>query len=150
MHRFFLLRHLCGPAWAATELFLAAGSIAVAALLPPPVALGSREELAEMDEVLEWQQQRTEVDAARIHVEDQMSLAAFRDVLGPWWAVERLPHLSALVLAIQGECRQPAHAGKAHFAYPRPPALDARVAPIVTEGAGSYPSSHSTRTRLTP
>jgi hypothetical protein len=52
---------------AAAERFLADGAIDVAALLPPPVALGSAEELAELAVVLKLQDQRDASDAERIH-----------------------------------------------------------------------------------
>jgi acid phosphatase (class A) len=130
---------------AAAERFLADGAIDVAALLPPPVALGSAEELAELAVVLKLQDQRDASDAERIHAEDVMSLATFSDAVGPWFTPARLPQLSALVLAIHAECRPFIHNGKALFAHPRPPAVDPKVTPLVSEGEGSYPSGHSTR-----
>jgi acid phosphatase (class A) len=129
----------------AADTYLPPMAIDVAALLPPPVPLGTREELAEMDVVLALQQHRSDIDIARIHAEDQMSLSCFVDAIGTWCQPERLPRLSALILAIHAECRPLVHAGKSHFAHPRPPAVDSRVTPIVTEGEGSYPSGHSTR-----
>lgn len=129
----------------ATDAYLAPAAIDVAALLPPPVPLGSREESAEMDVVLAQQRQRTEADIARIHAEDQMSLACFAQTLGPWCEPEHLPRLSALILAIHAECRPLIRAGKSHFGHPRPPTVEPQVMPIVTEGEGSYPSGHSTR-----
>lgn len=129
----------------AAERFLPDGAIDVAALLPPPVALGSAEELAELDVVLRLQERRGAGDALRIRAEDAMGLATFSDAIGPWCAPERLPRLSALVLAIHAECRPFIHAGKALYAHPRPPAVDPRVIPLVNEGEGSYPSGHSTR-----
>jgi acid phosphatase (class A) len=129
----------------AAERYLADGAIDVAALLPPPVALGSAEELAELAVVLMLQEQRGDSDAARIRNEDVMSLATFSDAVGSWFTPERLPQLSALVLAIHAECRPFIHTGKALFAHPRPPAVDPRVTPLVSEGEGSYPSGHSTR-----
>ncbi len=129
----------------AAERYLTDGAIDVAALLPPPVALGSAEELAELAVVLSLQAQRGAGDGQRIHNEDAMSLATFSDAVGPWFTPGRLPLVSALVLAIHAECRPFIHAGKALFAHPRPPAVDPRVAPLVSEGEGSYPSGHSTR-----
>jgi acid phosphatase (class A) len=130
---------------AAAEPCLAPGAIDVAALLPPPVALGSAEELAELALVLTLQDQRGAGDAQRIHDEDVMSLATFSDAVGPWFTPDRLPAVGALVLAIHAECRPFIHAGKAFYAHPRPPAVDPRVTPLVSEGEGSYPSGHSTR-----
>jgi acid phosphatase (class A) len=129
----------------AAERYLGDGAIDVATLLPPPVALGSAEELAELALVLRLQEQRSASDATRIHDEDVMSLATFSDAVGPWFTPARLPGLSALVLAIHRECRPFIHAGKALFAHPRPPSLDPRITPLVSEGEGSYPSGHSTR-----
>jgi acid phosphatase (class A) len=153
MHRLILLpillhavlAFLAPTRLAAAERYLADGAIDVAALLPPPVALGSAEELAELALVLRLQEQRGSGDAQRIHAEDAMSLATFGDAIGPWCTPERLPRLSALVLAIHAECRPFIHAGKALYAHPRPPAVDPRVAPLVSEGEASYPSGHSTR-----
>ncbi len=140
-----LLLLLCASSLTAAERYLAEGAIDVVALLPPPVALGSPEELTEMATVLALQAQRSAEDVARIHDEDATSLATFSDAVGPWFTSSRLPRLAALVQVIHGECRPFIHAGKAHFAHPRPPAVDPRVAPLVNEGEASYPSGHATR-----
>lgn len=76
---------------AAAEPYLTAGAIDVAALLPPPAALGSAEELAELALVLTLQDQRGAGDALRIRSEDAMSLATFSDAVGPWFSPSGCP-----------------------------------------------------------
>jgi len=130
---------------AAEAPFLTANSVDVIALLPPPVALLSGEATSELEVVLLAQQQRTAADLARIVSEDHMSLANFTDAVGPWCTPEKLPQLGALILEIQTESKTIVFPAKAHFAHPRPPAVDPRVHPVVTEANDSYPSGHATR-----
>lgn len=56
-----------------------------------------------------------------------MSLANFTDAVGPWCTPEKLPQLGALILEIQTESKTIVFPAKAHFAHPRPPAVDPRV-----------------------
>jgi acid phosphatase (class A) len=125
--------------------YLTANTVDAVTLLPPPVALESAEAASELGVVLLAQQQRTPADLARIASEDHMGLENFAEAIGPWCSPDKLPQLKALIQEIQSESKVIVYPAKAHFSHPRPPAVDPRVHPVVTEASDSYPSGHATR-----
>ena len=68
--------------------FLSKTAIDLAELLPPPPPPESQETKAELELLLRVQQQRTRAEIARVKAEAKLTMAAFQNVLGPWFTPE--------------------------------------------------------------
>ncbi|MEP7242332.1 MAG: phosphatase PAP2 family protein [Gammaproteobacteria bacterium] len=130
--------------------YVDAKSLGLARLLPPGPANDSAVTRAELDLILNIQQNRTPAEAARAKADAEVSIYRFADALGdpPALEAKNLPLTQALfkrVLATEGDMIGP---GKDYFGRPRPFALDARITPVITKPMNpSYPSGHTTWAR---
>jgi acid phosphatase (class A) len=117
-------------------------------LLPPPPANDSAETRAELDLMLQIQQERTASEAARAQADNEVNIYRFADVLGdpPAFTPARLPRTHALFRKITGDELAVIGAGKEGFARPRPYVIEPLLTPVVQKPPpmGSYPSGHAT------
>jgi acid phosphatase (class A) len=147
-----LLLFCAGPAFAkapATYHYLAPDSVDVTSILPGPPAIGSAANKADIQAVLARQQSRTSRDIARTRSEQNLSPAAFSDVLGRWFTAQRLPLTFALLNNAAADGEAVSEAAKLRWNRPRPPLQDPSIHPVVTiPSTPSYPSGHSMRGTL--
>ena len=110
---------------------------------PSPDSDEAHEELLLMRII---QHHRTEEDVARCESEVNLTVDAFKSVLGPWCTSDNLPQLAKLFKQLSKDSKPFAGAAKNHFKRPRPAAEDARIhVPIEVDTSYSYPSGHATR-----
>src|SRR5439155_27099341 len=115
-------------------------------LLPPRPPDGSQAHRAEIERMLAMQAQRTPADVARCKSEEEVTVFAFADVLGPWFYAERLPRTAALMDVVYDQAREVSSASKKIWKRKRPPLYDSRIKPcVVLEKSYSYVSGHATR-----
>jgi len=118
----------------------------VKSLLAPPPAQGSSEEQAEIAQILRWQATRTPLEVARSQAEEEVTVFAFADVLGPWFTEHDLPTTATLMQRVQKDAKAFTNDAKKIWNRKRPPLVDSRIKPCVSlEKSGSYPSGHATR-----
>lgn len=128
--------------------YLSADAIDVVALLPDPPAADSPEHQAELNLLLNLQQDRDHdpAEVARATAEEKhLSVFSFADVLGPNFTAANCPKTAAFFKTTLGP--DPAYFNKLaknHWNRPRP-YTDPRIHSLFTEGDGSYPSGHSIR-----
>lgn len=136
---------LAASACAARAAYLDGGGPDLTRYLAPPPAAGSVADRRDLAEVLAVQAARTpaEVDAAQ--ADQKASVFRFADVLGPWFAAERLPRTDALATRACREASGATAVAKAHWKRPRPYFASAEVKPVIANTTqGSYPSGHAT------
>jgi acid phosphatase (class A) len=115
-------------------------------LLPGPPSAGSAEAREELELMESIQHSRTKEDIDRCASEANLTIAAFKSVLGPWCTADNLPRLAKLFKALAKDSKPLVNAGKDHFKRPRPEREDAQIhVPIEDEATFAYPSGHSTR-----
>lgn len=126
--------------------FLSETAVDPVRLLPGPPLLGSEEAKAELDCMVAIQETRTQVQVARCCSEVRVTLAAFRDVMGPWFTAENLPKLNRLVQRADKDTKYFTDAVKSHYDRKRPYDEDNRIHPATElERTPAYPSGHATR-----
>jgi acid phosphatase (class A) len=120
------------------------------ALLPPPPALHSTEDVADRDATFRIYSARTPDDVARGKAEHKVTLFAFAPAIGPNLKPGRYPQLEALIKEVDEEAKPVIDGGKSHWGRPRPNVDDpARFSdPGDPEKSPGYPSGHSTRGTL--
>lgn len=115
-------------------------------LLPAPPSPASAEVKAELDLLVAIQTSRTPEQVARCHSEEKLGIAAFQDIVGPWFTAENLPKLERLTKHATKDTKYFTDAAKTHYDRKRPFAEDSRISPIVEkEPTPAYPSGHATR-----
>jgi len=118
---------------------------AVAAAVGAPPAAGSDEAKADLAIVLWEQERRTAADLARAASEEELTLAAYAEVLGDADPA-RHPRTMALLELARNDAWAAAGPIKQRYARPRPFVADPRVRPAVAlETTASFPSGHATR-----
>lgn len=123
--------------------FLAPDQIDLRAALPPPPAADSTTTRAELETLVQLERSRTPAQTEFARNPPTGDVFAFAgEVLGPWFAKEKLPATAALFARIDDDGRALASAAKAVYAErPRPWLADARlVAPTSRPGGSTYPS----------
>lgn len=111
------------------------------ALLPAPPAAGSLEARADLETVLQVQAWRTPEQVAWAKRVARDSVFYNHEVLGAWFAEERLPVAAAFFRRLGDDLRALDGASKLPFLRARPSAVDARVRPCVDlPTSSSYPS----------
>lgn len=115
-------------------------------LLPGPPAAGSAEAREELELMESIQHNRTKEDVDRCESEVNLTVDAFKSVLGPWCTADNLPQLQKLFKDLAKDSKPFSNAAKDHFKRPRPAHEDAQIhVPIEDESTFAYPSGHSTR-----
>ena len=127
--------------------FLAPDQRDFSKVLPPPPADDSLPGKADLDTVLQIQQDRTPEQIARAHRVSHQSVFSFaQPVLGDWFTAKNLPRTAAIFAEIDREDNPIVQAAKNAVHRPRPYQRDARVHPSVSHPGmnESYPSGHTT------
>jgi acid phosphatase (class A) len=115
-------------------------------LLPGPPAAGSAEGREELELMELIQHDRTKEDVDRCASEVNLTVDAFKSVLGPWCTADNLPRLAKLFKDVAKDSKPFSNVAKDHFKRPRPAREDAQIhVPIEDESSFAYPSGHSTR-----
>lgn len=131
---------------AARAPYIAPGDIDVKALLIGPPVDNSAEHRQEVDALLRYQDSRTAEDVKRCKDEEEVTVFAFADVLGPWFVEKDLPVTGELMQDVYKETKAVSAAAKKEWNRMRPPLADPRIKPCVTlEHTPSFPSGHATR-----
>lgn len=114
-------------------------------LLPPPPALGSAQEAADMATVMQAQAARTAEAAVQAEADHQRSIFRFADVMGPTFAPANLPFATGFFARVYADEKQIVSQTKAYFNRPRPFMVDSNLSPMVDpKHTPSYPSGHTT------
>jgi acid phosphatase (class A) len=124
----------------------------IARILPPPPAAGSRQERAELDELLRIQAHRSTAQAERAREDAEVSVFRFADALGnpDGFMPDKLPLTVKLFQAIDRDEAHVLGAAKREFARPRPFTVEPRLNPVIARPlSSSYPSGHSTWAYMT-
>lgn len=117
------------------------------ALLPPPPALGSVEDVADRASTLQIYTARSPADVARGADEHKVSIFHFSPAIGGFFQPGKFPKTEALFAEIEVETKAIVDTAKAAWKRPRPFVADpARFAqPGDPEKSPGYPSGHSAR-----
>ena len=118
-----------------------------ARLLPPPPAEGSPRAKDELAELHRLQTARTTAGFAQAMADDENeSVLAFAEVMGPGFDLQRLPATAKLFKDLRSEDSAAAKRAKAFFKRLRPRYADPTITSCETaqEGPNAYPSGHAT------
>lgn len=115
-------------------------------LLSGPPEVGSQEELADIEYVLDQQSRRTQADMNRSQREVALSVFLFDEVLGSWFTEENVPLTASLFKKVFDDSNLVTKPAGKHWNRRRPPLRDSRVQPAVrVPDRPSYPSGRATR-----
>lgn len=128
--------------------FLAPGEPDAATLLPPPPALGSPEQLAELDEVRAVYHAVDSNTIAAAYSEKEFTVFNFTDDVGDYFTTANLPKTTAFFAKVQSDAEMVTDLGKNHFGRPRPFVTDPSLKNGKLEKSFSYPSGHSTESMV--
>jgi len=135
------------PAFADPALLLSPSQYSPTQFIPAPAADGSLQQQREMAEVKAIQAAMTASDFATAQKDnDDESITAFADALGPWFDLTKLPKTAALFTLVRKEEDSAAKAVKTYFHRNRPWHLDETLK-TCERGKNfqtSYPSGHAT------
>jgi acid phosphatase (class A) len=127
------------------KTYLAEGEIDLIQFLPPAPANDSAVTKAEIQELLNWQAQRTPDQIAFAQADANITVFRFADILGPSFTAERLPFLNKFFQDCVVNVGTLTNAAKAYYHRTRPYLLDTNIHPVVDKPTNaSYPSGHST------
>lgn len=114
-------------------------------LLPPPPALGSAQEAADIATVLQAQTARTAESAVKAEADHERSIFRFADVMGPAFAPANLPFATGFFDRVYADEKHIVSQTKTYFNRPRPFMVDSNLLPMVDPShTPSYPSGHTT------
>lgn len=137
-------------AYAAEKPYISHNQLNIIQLLPNPVANGSAEDKIEQEYVLAAQKNATSERIALANADaEETVFAMFKSILGPEFNPDKLPETARFFERI-GETEDAiVDPAKAYFGRTRPflnnPDIQAKVKP---SKSGSYPSGHTSRSRL--
>lgn len=135
------------PSAPSTPHFANLAELDLAAVLPPPPAVGSLAAQADLETDLQVQASRTPEQAAWARLADKFDpwiLFGYGNLLGLHFTKADLPHLAALFDDLKADASPLVAGAKQRFARPRPFLVDARVRPCAERLTSfSYPSTHS-------
>jgi acid phosphatase (class A) len=117
------------------------------ALLRPPPAPHSPEDVADRDAAFRIYSSRTDEEMATARAEHQVTLEAFAAAIGPAYEEGKFPKLEKLFQAVEGEVKAAANQSRDHWQRLRPNVADpARFKkPGDPERTWAYPSAHATQ-----
>jgi acid phosphatase (class A) len=128
--------------------YLKAGHPAAAEILPPPPALDSAEQTADMSTVKFVYHAAPESDKQAAYSEKKFSVFNFTEAVGPWFIETNLPKTAAFFQKVQLDAESVTDAGKDYFKRPRPYVTDPTLENGKLEKSFSYPSGHSTESMV--
>jgi acid phosphatase (class A) len=114
-------------------------------ILAPPPMVGSREDSAELANILNLQETRSEQDVLRAKQDDtEEDMFIFHDVMGANFTVARLPAMAQLSRRLKNDSEIVDPPLKHYFVRPRPYVRSDRVHPVCAlSKEPSYPSGHA-------
>jgi acid phosphatase (class A) len=139
-----LLFLLTAPLWAQTN-YLAPLRPDGVALLPPPPAAGSPEEIADLAEARAVFHARTPKETERATKDATLAFTLFRPAIGPVFDLQHLPNTDLLLQRVKKEIQPAITLPKDFYKRHRPYQLDDSLSLGKPEASFSYPSGHSTR-----
>lgn len=139
-----LLLRAAAPVLADT-IYLTPGHPDGVALLPPPPAAGSTEEVADLASVRSVCLGRSAAEEKRARTDDKLSFDIFAPAIGPVFALGKLPKTQALMERVKKDIGEVIDTAKNHWKRQRPYQMDTHLAVGKPEPSFSYPSGHSTR-----
>ena len=120
------------------------------ARIPPPFATGSAEDVEDLKFSQQTQARATPEQISHANVTDGFNVFTFSEVLGPGFSAAMYPKTAAFFRRLEATANVPKNFLKDTFRRERPflshPEAIRRLVP--EEGGFSYPSGHSTRSRL--
>jgi acid phosphatase (class A) len=132
-----------------TDVYLTTAQVDSAmAILAPPSAPGSAEDLADRAATDRAFAQRSTADFNAALQEEKFDAFAFAPVVGPGFEADKLPHVAALFKEAEEETKQAVDTSKNHWKRlrPCPPASAcARDPEEAKKKSYGYPSGHSSR-----
>ncbi|HTB84934.1 MAG TPA: phosphatase PAP2 family protein [Candidatus Sulfotelmatobacter sp.] len=128
--------------------FLTAGHPDAAELLPPPPALDSVEQTADMETVKSVYHAANDTDKNAAYSEKKFTVFNFTGAVGPWFVETNLPKTTAFFEKVQTDAETVTDAGKDFFKRPRPYTTDPTLENGKLEKSFSYPSGHSTESMV--
>jgi len=131
------------------KIYVTTAQLEIVRLLPPPPAQDSDITKKEIEEILDFQENRTETMVEYAQADQDISVFRFSDIMGEKFTKEDLPvtaeffhNVTATASAISGPAKD-------FWKRPRPSVFDARVKPCVkVPSNAAYPSGHSTAGNL--
>jgi acid phosphatase (class A) len=141
---------ICGTAQTVrTPIFVSPAQLDMSALLPPPPASGSWQEMAEFADLHRIQETRTSERIKHAKNDDaEESIFLFADLLGPKFRRESLPLTAQLSDHVKNDESIIVNPAKTFFKRPRPYHADATLKPVCKTSEDrtnfSYPSGHGT------
>ncbi|MCE9620112.1 MAG: phosphatase PAP2 family protein [Planctomycetes bacterium] len=127
-------------------IFPECAKVDLAAIVGPPPALGSPEQLADISTVLFEQTDRNALDEETAWTGVNVDVPFFNRALGARFERDWYPKTYALVMDAIKDTKKANDAAKKNFKRPRPYATDARVKPCIPlEDSFCYPSGHAIR-----
>jgi acid phosphatase (class A) len=134
-----------GASLLAQAPYLPAGHPDSIALLPPPPAVGSREEEADLAAVRAVFRGRTPAEEKRAVTDSSLAFSLFAPAIGPEFKPDNLPKTFALLQGVKKEIGGVIDTPKDFYKRRRPYLLDSSLSLGQPEPSFSYPSGHSTR-----
>jgi acid phosphatase (class A) len=128
--------------------FLTAGQPDAMEILPPPPALDSVEQSADMETVRSVYHAASDADKNDAFSERKFTVFNFTGAVGPWFVETNLPKTTAFFEKVQTDAETVTDAGKDFFKRPRPYTTDPTLANGKLEMSFSYPSGHSTESMV--
>src|ERR1700753_2722231 len=128
--------------------YLKDGKPDATAILPPPPALDSLEQVADMAEVHAVSSAASSADVTAALSEKSFSVFNFAELIGPFFNETNLPKTAAFFEKVQSDAATVTDAGKDFFKRPRPYKTDPTLANGKLEKSFSYHSGHSTESMV--
>jgi acid phosphatase (class A) len=128
--------------------YLKDGQPDVASVLPPPPALDSIEQSADLDEVRTVYHAASSNDMAAAYGEKKFSVFYFAAAAGTFFVETNLPRTAAFFKKVQQDAETVTARGKQYFHRPRPYTTDPSLANGKLETSFGYPSGHSTESMV--
>jgi acid phosphatase (class A) len=144
---FFFLGEVSGvsPALADQDAYLPPSRVDLTLILAPPPQPDSAAGKADLQAVLDAQQNRTPAEAASAQADAEVSVFRFADAIGTSFNAANLPVTTKFFDRVRAAESPVVKAAKAFFKRPRPFLTDPAIKPIIKPPPDqSYPSGHST------
>jgi len=151
--RFALAGLIAGVIWSAGAAdqqlnYLPPGEPDAIHMLPTPVAVGSPEQEAELNEVRAVYHAATDADKAAAYSEKKFTVFNFTEAVGAYFTADNLPKTAAFFARVQADAANATDTAKDYFKRPRPFMTDHSLENGKLEKTFSYPSGHSTETMV--
>lgn len=129
----------------AGEKYLAPNQVDGIALLAPPPAPDSAEQIADLASARAVFKARTPQELARAEKDASLSIFNFTPAIGAHFKRDQYPKVEGLFEAVRTNVSELINTPKDHWKRPRPYANDPELSLGKPEPSFSYPSGHSTR-----